>query len=85
MDSNEHIEAHYLVSLRELTEDLAIQAKSAADLAQYFRDAAKSLVAKWSVFQNYQLRPHPLSDSLAPTRNRPTGGKALDPAESSSG
>jgi GAF domain-containing protein len=82
MDSKEHIEA-YLVSLRELTENLADQSYSAVDLAQYLHTAAESLATKWPVFQNYRLLPHPLSDSLTPTRNQLPKATDLEMAVSS--
>lgn len=67
MDSKEHIEV-YLLSLRELTENLATLANSADDLTQYLRDVLLKLIAKWSVFKKYRLLSPPLSDSLTPER-----------------
>lgn len=84
MDSKKHTEAYYLVSLRELTEKLAAYAKSAVDLAQYLSDAVELLAAKWPVFQNYRLLPHPLSISLIPTRDQSPEAEDLIKAETSS-
>ncbi len=65
MDSKEHIEV-YLLSLRELTENLTTVANSADDLTHYLHDVLSELISKWSVFKKYRLLSPPLSDSLIP-------------------